>query len=109
MLYGKINFKNANYHDIIFMPKANAPIHSYKKASIYYFAKNQLSKNIFGKSLLGNYARYGKSDRDSERPLILVFNSGKDIEIAKYFQHPVTFKFSFLFSFSDVAPLLQVK
>ena len=48
MLYGKINFKNANYHDIIMMPKTNAPIHRYKKAPIYYFAKNQLSKKMFG-------------------------------------------------------------
>ena len=58
MLYGKINFKNANYHDIIFMPKANAPI--YEKVPAYYLVNLANLGNYF-QPILANY--FGNSQR----------------------------------------------
>ena len=74
MLYGKINFKNANYHDIIFMPKANAPNHNYKKALLYYLA----NLDNFGKCFRPNEASYGDSDIIS-RSFILMQNLNENL------------------------------
>ena len=51
------------------MPKAKRPIHCYKKVPIYYLAKNQLSKKMFGNFYLVPQTPYGDLDRDLEQPL----------------------------------------
>ena len=67
MLFGKINSNNANYHDIIMMPKTNAPIHSYESPQIYYQPPKSsvsFSFSFFGNLFLKNDAPYDDSDRD---------------------------------------------
>ena len=58
MLYGKINSNNANYCDIIMMPKTNSPIHRYENPQIYYQPPKPWlleNENIF---YLANEKRY---------------------------------------------------
>ena len=97
IIEGKINYNNANYHDIIMIPKSNAPIHSYKNPRIYYqYCRNgeiNGGANFFGS--LGNYfqpnkASYGDLDFISDRPpkFNLSFSWKK---IAIYFNKDVDF------------------
>ena len=78
ILYGKINFNNANYYGIIMMSKINAPIHSYKNPQIYYQCPKIWQKkfgNFFCNFFLRNDTRYVDLDLISVLCFLIFFNN----------------------------------